>query len=207
MKATVIFKPCGGQLYAHQCVEGVYDSELEIFNTKGTDYTWHERDVVEFTIRKFILTEEYWEYRGIKNLSPEGVNIKKEDADLKSQIPPLERVKELEDEIVLLKKHIREQEQRALEVQEDLLKEQVHWHSLLKDPNDLPAGYDKEKAPDSYLVYVKYTHKKGESGYVDNEGNPVPTYYYKVTWCRTRYYFDTKEGEEVIAWCNIPTVK
>lgn len=204
---TVIFKPCGGQLYARHCVDGVYDNKRKVFNTKSTDYTWQEKDVLEFTLCKILTAEEYFEYRGIKNLYLEGVTTKKENTDLKSQIPPLDRIKELEDEIVLLKKHIREQEQRALEVQEDLLKEQVHWHSLLKDPNDLPVGYDKEKAPDSYLVYVKYTHKKGESGYVDNEGNPVPTYYYKVTWCRTRYYFDTKEGEEVIAWCNIPTVK
>lgn len=44
---TVIFKPCGGQLYAHHCVDGVYDNERKVFNTKSTDYTWQEKDVLE----------------------------------------------------------------------------------------------------------------------------------------------------------------
>lgn len=85
-----------------------------------------------------------------------------------------------------------------------LLEEGKEWHDLEKNPNDLPEGYDKERAPCSYLVYVEYLHEKGESGYVDNDGNPLPTYYYKVTWCRSKYYFDTDKGEKVIAWREIP---
>lgn len=250
MKFTVIFKPCGGQPKAHQCVEGVYDSELEIFNTKGTDYTWHERDVLEFTIRKVMLTEEYLKYRGIKELPSKKVDIEKENADLKSKVSSLEKAVEYwKDSSADWRrkctgnKHFRvaaEAQRRlrtAKEVIEDLLEfgtlseddppsqkevyedcwarakqflkevdnDYVDWHDLRKDPTDLPVGYDKERAPKDYLVKIAYTGSLDESGWRNPDGSPATVYYYKVVWCRTKYYFDTDKGEEVVAWREIPS--
>lgn len=247
---TVIFKPCGGQLYAHHCVEGVYDDERKVFNTKNTDYTWQEKDVVEFTVRKVLLTEQYLEYRGIKELSRKKADIEKENADLKSQISSLEKAVDYwKDSSADWRrkctgnKHFRvaaEAQRRlrtAKDVIEDLLEfgalseddppsqkevyedcwaraeqflkeidnDYVDWHDLRKDPTDLPEGYDKECAPKDYLVKIAYTGSLDESGWRNPDGSPATVYYYKVVWCRTKYYFDTDKGEEVVAWREIPT--
>lgn len=91
---TVIFKPCMGQLYSHHTVDGVYDSEQKIFNTKSTDYTWYEKDVLDFTLCKVITTEKYFEYRGNKELLSERADIEKENDELKNKISSLEKAVE-----------------------------------------------------------------------------------------------------------------
>jgi DNA-directed RNA polymerase subunit RPC12/RpoP len=169
-----------GELYSHHTVDGVYDSEREVFNTKSTDYTWHEKDVLEFTLCKVLTTEEYFEYRGNKELLSEKADIKKENDELKNKISLLEK---------------------ALEYWKE---KSTYWHDLRKDPTDLPEGYDKERAPKSYLVKIAYTSSLDESGFRNPDGSPATVYYYKVIWCRAKYYFDINKGEKVVAWRELP---
>lgn len=70
------------------------------------------------------------------------------------------------------------------------------WH-FVKD-GDLPK-HDYGQ----FLVYVSFLHKKGESGWVDKNGDPVPTHYCKVTWFREKYGFDKDKGEDIIAWKEV----
>lgn len=58
----VIFKPCSDQLYSHQDVDGVFDKQNMIFKTKGTKYTWYEKDILEYAIVEEITEEEYLDY-------------------------------------------------------------------------------------------------------------------------------------------------
>lgn len=246
---TVIFKPCGGQLYAHHCVDGVYDNERKVFNTKSTDYTWQEKDVLEFTLCKILTTEEYFDYRGNKELLSEKVDTERENEELKSRVSSLEKaVKYWKESSTDWRrkctgnKHFRvaaEAQRRlrtAKKIIEDLLNfgtlseddppsqkevyedcwarakqflnevdnDYVDWHDLRKDPTDLPEGYDKERTPNSYLVKIAYTGSLDESGLRNPDGSPATVYYYKVVWCRTKYYFDTDKGEKVVAWREIP---
>ena len=62
MYYKVIFKPCSDQLYSHRDIDGVFDKQNMIFKTKGTKYTWYEKDILEYTIVEEITEKEYLDY-------------------------------------------------------------------------------------------------------------------------------------------------
>lgn len=69
MYYTVIFKPCSDQLYSHRCIDGVLDKQQMIFKTKGTNYVWFEKDILEYSVCKEITKEEYLKY--INDITPD----------------------------------------------------------------------------------------------------------------------------------------
>lgn len=88
------------------------------------------------------------------------------------------------------------EEECKLQERIEELEKANEWH-YVKD-GDLPK-HDYGQ----FLVYVSFLHEKGESGWVDKNGDPVPTYYCKVTWFREKYGFDKDKGEDIIAWKKI----